>query len=83
MDVVASVLRCCAAANRVQHLLLHSGCLSFHADNHCTIELQAIGATTPAFVAALSFILLRQRESWGVYAALVPVMVSMQRRLVR
>lgn len=38
---------------------------------------QAISATTPAFVAALALALLRQRERWGVYAALLPVMAGL------
>lgn len=37
---------------------------------------QAIGATTPAFTAALAFILLGQREHWKVYLSLVPVVLG-------
>lgn len=41
------------------------------------LHSQAIGATTPAFVAALAFALLRQQERWQVYAALLPVMIGL------
>jgi drug/metabolite transporter (DMT)-like permease len=34
---------------------------------------QAIGATTPAFTAALSFALMHARESRGTYLSLIPV----------
>mmetsp|Transcript_8266 Transcript_8266/g.24668 ORF Transcript_8266/g.24668 Transcript_8266/m.24668 type:complete len:371 (+) Transcript_8266:716-1828(+) len=37
---------------------------------------QAIGATTPVFTAILAFIMLRKREAWVVYAALLPVVVG-------
>lgn len=39
--------------------------------------LQAVSATTPAFVAALALTLLKQRERWPVYAALLPVMLGL------
>ena len=38
---------------------------------------QAICATTPAFVAALALLMLRQRETRGVYLALVPVVAGL------
>lgn len=38
---------------------------------------QAVSATTPAFVAALALALLKQREHWAVYVALVPVMAGL------
>lgn len=37
---------------------------------------QAVGATTPAFTAAMSLVLLHQRESRGTYLSLVPVMLG-------
>jgi drug/metabolite transporter (DMT)-like permease len=37
---------------------------------------QALGATTPAFTALLSAIMLRNRESPAVYASLIPVIVG-------
>jgi hypothetical protein len=37
---------------------------------------QAIGATTPAFTAALAWVMVAQRESRRVYLSLVPVMIG-------
>ena len=37
---------------------------------------QAVGSTTPAWVAALSLLMLRQRESRGTYLSLIPVVVG-------
>lgn len=39
-------------------------------------DLQAIGATTPAFTAALSLIILNSRETARTYAALLPVVIG-------
>lgn len=38
--------------------------------------IQAIGATTPAFTAALSLVVLRTKESARTYFALLPVVVG-------
>lgn len=38
--------------------------------------MQAIGATTPAFTAALSLIILRTKESGRTYIALLPVVIG-------
>ncbi len=38
--------------------------------------MQAIGATTPAFTAALSLLLLNNRETGRTYAALLPVIIG-------
>lgn len=52
---------------------------------HCTkeaqedrksIAMQAVGATTPAFTAALSFLMVNARESERTYAALLPVVIG-------
>jgi drug/metabolite transporter (DMT)-like permease len=37
---------------------------------------QAIGATTPAFTAVLSFIIFAQSEHWKVYMSLIPIIVG-------
>lgn len=39
--------------------------------------MQAISATTPAFVAVLALVMMRQRETRGVYLALIPVMAGL------
>lgn len=52
--------------------------LSLHAPHSSSLMLpQAVSATTPAFVAALALALLKQRERWAVYAALIPVMAGL------
>ena len=38
--------------------------------------MQAVGATTPAFTAALSFLMMNARESTRTYAALLPVVIG-------
>lgn len=38
--------------------------------------MQAVGATTPAFTAALSFLMVNARESSRTYAALLPVVIG-------
>jgi Triose-phosphate Transporter family len=38
---------------------------------------QAVSATTPAFVAVLALVVLKQREQWAVYAALVPIIAGL------
>ena len=40
-------------------------------------QAQAIGATTPAFVAVLALVMMGQRETRGVYLSLVPVMAGL------
>ena len=37
---------------------------------------QAIGATTPVFTAILAIVMLRKREAWLVYFALLPVVIG-------
>jgi len=43
----------------------------------CHLCMQAISATTPAFVAVLALVMMRQRETQGVYLALIPVMAGL------
>ena len=49
-----------------------------HSAKHFSIliALQAVGATTPAFTAALSLLIINARESSRTYAALLPVVVG-------
>ena len=66
-DVVPTIACCKYVCRLLEAIIKMMDCLS---------HVQAIGATTPAFVAALSFIMLKQRESSSVYSALIPIMVS-------
>lgn len=43
---------------------------------HTCIAVQAVGATTPAFTAALSLLMINARESNRTYAALLPVVIG-------